>query len=58
MEMQKKNEDLCSKMENDMPTGGLGNELGDLEAMNGNMLNNFDGGDNMIEPENQYGATA
>jgi len=56
--MQKKNEDLCSKMENDMPTGGLGNELGDLEAMNGNMLNNFDGGDNMIEPENQYGATA
>ena len=41
-----------------MPTGGLGNELGDLEAMNGNMLNNFDGGDNMIEPENQYGATA
>ena len=30
MEMQRKNEDLCSKLENDMPNGGF-NELGGLE---------------------------
>jgi hypothetical protein len=30
MEMQKKNEDLCSKIENDMPGGGLGAELGEM----------------------------
>ena len=43
MEMQKKNDDLCSKLENDMPEG-MG-ELNELEEFNGgkNMLKNIDG---------------
>jgi len=50
MEMQKKNEDLCSRLESDMPTGGLGNELGDLEnVQGGNMLSNINS--QSIEPE-------
>ena len=34
MELQKKNEDLCSQMENTMPIAGGANELGELEDMN------------------------
>jgi hypothetical protein len=46
MEMQKKNDDLCSKMENDMPGGGF-NELDGLE-MGTNMMGNLN--DSHLEP--------
>jgi hypothetical protein len=50
MEMQKKNEDLCSKIENDLP---IDNELGGLEQMNDgqNIMGNFE--NDSIEPEQQ-----
>lgn len=53
MEMQKKNEDLASRIENDLPEG-MGNELGDLEGnFNGNnILNTYENGD--IEPYAEY----
>ena len=49
MEQQKKNDDLCSKLENDMPEG-IG-ELNELEEFNGgkNMLKNINGDE--IEPQ-------
>ena len=34
MEMQKKNEDLCSQMENTNAGSGLADELGGLDDMN------------------------
>jgi len=53
MEMQKKNEDLCSKLESDLPTGGLGAELNDFEGMQGQNMLNTNYGDN-IEPEPKF----
>jgi hypothetical protein len=47
MELQKKNEDLCSKIENDLPTSGY-NELGGLEDGQ-NLMDNLD--DSRVEPE-------
>ena len=47
MELQKKNDDLASRLENDMPGGG---DLGDLEAFNGNMLNSGYN-DQALEPD-------
>ena len=46
MEMQKKNEDLCSKIENEMPENQF-NELAGMED-GSNMLENM--GDNSVEP--------
>ena len=50
MELQKKNEDLCSQMESNMPIAGESNELGELEDMNSSPEQTEQ---NEIDPENQ-----